>query len=501
MIIGSRQSDLAKIQAFAVGDAIQKAHPTLPIQYFFRQAQGDVDLKTPLWRSPAQGVFTQDLRSDLLAGRCDLVVHSWKDLPTADDPDTEVVGTLPRADLRDLILFKADLQRGSDPIALVIQTSSPRREHNLSQLLPELLPRKIQSLEFRSIRGNVQTRLRKWASDPETHGLVLAKAAVDRILLSRQSEFLETRELVQKHLASSFVVILPWTAHPSAAAQGALALQVRKADAAKYKELFAGILDRSCFWDVNQEREKLQSYGGGCHLKIGVSQKTSSFGTHFVAKGLTPNGVSLAEESFVPQTPIPSESKSGKVFWSLPEYFVRKKVALPESLESTLADKLVVISRSQAWPEGLSSTAGRIRLAAGVESWKRLAKRGVWIHGCLESYGTSQVADWESLFQCQAIHLTHEREASQRENALATYRMEVDEETLKTVEWNQYTHFYWSSYTLFEAAVNLVPELLSRYHHCGMGATHAKIRSHLGPKGFLWGWPGPDSLKNFLSKP
>jgi hydroxymethylbilane synthase len=166
-----------------------------------------------------------------------------------------------------------------------------------------------------------------------------------------------------------------------------------------------------------------------------------------------------------------------------------------------LADKLVVISRSQAWPEELPSTAGRIRLVAGVESWKRLAKRGVWIHGCLESYGTSQVADWEALFQCPAIHLTHEREASQRENALATYRMEVDEETLKTVDWNQYTHFYWSSYTLFEAAVNLVPELLSRYHHCGMGATHAKIRSHLGPKGFLWAWPSPDSLKNFLSKP
>ena len=63
-------------------------------------------MKTPLSEMPMEGVFTNDLRNELIKNNCDLIIHSWKDLPLDVGNQTEVAITLDRADPRDLFLLK-----------------------------------------------------------------------------------------------------------------------------------------------------------------------------------------------------------------------------------------------------------------------------------------------------------------------------------------------------------------------------------------------------------
>ena len=100
LTIASRRSELARIQAYQVGDALLQAHPQLEIKYSFHESLGDRNQNDPLWQMPEKGVFTQDFREGLLRGDFDLVVHSWKDLAIEFDPETEIVATLPRAKIR-----------------------------------------------------------------------------------------------------------------------------------------------------------------------------------------------------------------------------------------------------------------------------------------------------------------------------------------------------------------------------------------------------------------
>src|SRR5207245_8532816 len=108
LVLAARRSELARIQAIEVGDALRKANPQVTIEYSFNESLGDKNHNDPLWQMPEKGVFTQDLREGLLAGRYDLAVHSWKDLAIEDDGETEIVATLARADMRDLLLVRRD---------------------------------------------------------------------------------------------------------------------------------------------------------------------------------------------------------------------------------------------------------------------------------------------------------------------------------------------------------------------------------------------------------
>ena len=192
--IASRRSDLARIQAYQVGEALQNAHPQIDISYSFHESLGDRNQNDPLWQMPEKGVFTQDFRAGLLKGDFDLVVHSWKDLAIEEDPETEIAATLPRADARDLLLVREDRwpEVGRTGV-MSIFTSSPRRSHNLDSFLRQALPAKLRELNFVNVRGNVPTRVRK-LFEAETDGLIVAKAALDRLLGAKQAEFAATQQ-------------------------------------------------------------------------------------------------------------------------------------------------------------------------------------------------------------------------------------------------------------------------------------------------------------------
>ena len=113
--LAARKSDLARLQAYLVGTALEAQDPSLQVDARFRESLGDKNLTDPLWQAPEKGVFTEDFHRDLVEGAADLVVHSWKDLPVAEKPETMVAACL-RADSRDLLLFK--------------RSSSPRVAHS-----------------------------------------------------------------------------------------------------------------------------------------------------------------------------------------------------------------------------------------------------------------------------------------------------------------------------------------------------------------------------------
>ena len=87
----SRKSLLAKIQANIVAEKIREAFPSTAIEFLTKETSGDIDLSTPLHQMPDPGVFTNDIREELLKNKADLAVHSWKDLPVQLQEGTEIV--------------------------------------------------------------------------------------------------------------------------------------------------------------------------------------------------------------------------------------------------------------------------------------------------------------------------------------------------------------------------------------------------------------------------
>ncbi|HVS82161.1 MAG TPA: hydroxymethylbilane synthase [Pyrinomonadaceae bacterium] len=483
LTIASRRSELARIQAYQVGDALRLAAPQIEISYSFHESLGDRNQNDPLWQMPEKGVFTQDFREGLLRGDFDLVVHSWKDLAIEDDPDTEIAATLPRADARDLLLVPgsrwSEVERAG---AMSILTSSPRRSYNLDSFLRTALPAELRELKFIDVRGNVPTRVRKLFQS-ETDGLIVAKAAIDRLLEAKQDEFAATQAELRRALTQCRWMVLPLSANPAAPGQGALAIEIarRRAD---LRELLALINCAETFAVVTREREILRGYGGGCHQKIGVSVLRRPFGEITFLRGVTDDGRTLDRCSLQSSKPRPSKV-SREQMWPLKlsdaDWFTRE--AIPSSAEKPIA---LWIAKADALPNDWRVRAEQMVWASGVQTWKRLAQRGVWVNGCAESLGEHESPNLEALAGSDAHwqKLTHaDGYADGAMPTVATYRLVPGNGHLNL---EGKTDFFWKSGSSFEYAFSLNPWLKQMTHSCGPGNTQRILeRNGIEPFVFL----------------
>jgi hydroxymethylbilane synthase len=251
--IGSRGSDLALWQSRTVlaalgqNPAASAWHPDITVI----QTRGDLDQSPLLVGKMEKGFFTRELEVALAQGRIDLVIHSLKDLPTANPEGLTARTVLPRANVADWLLvrpeFFAPRDDGLLPLApgARVGASSLRRGALLGEYAPQ-----AQSV---SLRGNVPTRVRKLAAGEHVDAIILAAAGVSRLQLD----------------LSAFVVIeLPpewWVPAPG---QGALAAQCRAGDAPILAEL-AHISDAACEFATRWEREFLRVIEGGCSTPFG----------------------------------------------------------------------------------------------------------------------------------------------------------------------------------------------------------------------------------------
>jgi len=467
--IASRRSDLARIQAYQVGEALETAHPQIEIDYSFHESLGDRNQNDPLWQMPEKGVFTQDFREGLLRGDFDLVVHSWKDLAIEEDPKTEIVATLPRADARDLLLVREDRWPEVERTGVMtILTSSPRRSYNLESFLREALPAKLRELNFANVRGNVPTRVRKLL-ESDVDGLIVAKAAIDRLLEAKQSEFVATCEELRGALSRCRWIVLPLSENPSAPAQGALAVEIvrRRAD---LRELLAPLNCADTFAAVTREREILRGYGGGCHQKIGASVLRRSFGEITFVRGLTDNGQVLDTQSLSASRPRPPRV-SREEFWPLnsseSDWFNRE--AIP--VKPADGAPALWIAKADALPDDWCPGTRQVIWSSGVRTWKRLAQRGVWVHGSAESLGEQEPPNLETLAgrKLTWLKLTHAGGYDEGSlPALATYRLVPKD---GEVDLKAKTYFFWRSGSSFERALSLDPWIKEMTHFCGPGNT------------------------------
>ena len=425
-VIGARKSDLARVQAYAVGAQIQRLHPEVEIEYLFKTSLGDRNLTDPLWKAPEKGLFTEDFLADLRSGACDLVVHSWKDLPTAERSDTLIFSASTREDVRDVLLMKPS---SVGKQTLTMMSSSPRRSHNLSTFFQSYLPGGAQKIQWMDVRGNVPTRIKKLLSTPQADGLIVAKAALDRLLTSEQEEFQETRTFLRSALEALKVMVLPLRLNPTAAAQGALALEVRR-DRPELHKILSSLQGEAVATCIQKERDRLTGFGGGCHLKIGITRIERPYGQLEFVCGQTPEGEDLKELNYFPAFIAP-EAAAGKTWPQSPkERGTSKRVALEVGPEQEYLDKGyngLYVARTEALPSGWEPARFEWVWTAGLSTWRKLAEKGVWVHGSSESLGEKEDMRLGALSRAPLkwVKVTHAEAGPSRPEVLTLSTYEV----------------------------------------------------------------------------
>lgn len=276
--IATRRSALAQAQARAVGEALSAATGR-PTELVPMSTMGDDHPERAIEAFDAKGLFVDGTRKAVLAGECDMVVHSYKDLPTEAHPDLEVAAIPPRVDPRDALVTRAGWRLAELPRdrQLTVGTSSPRRRAQLQRHRRDLL--------VQPIRGNLTTRLSKVA-DGHLDAVVVAVAG-----LLRQ----------QPDVAGLTAVPLEHGEMLHAPAQGALAVECRRDDAVTRKAL-ARVDHAQSRTEVAAERELLLQLQGGCTAPIGAHAEIRTAATgadRLVLLGMVadPNGTRLYRAS------------------------------------------------------------------------------------------------------------------------------------------------------------------------------------------------------------
>ncbi len=239
--IATRGSALALWQANHVKAGLEKAHKGLEVELVVIKTKGDKILDVALAKVGGKGLFVKEIEEALLDGRADLAVHSMKDVPTELPPELELAATDVREDVRDALFTRQASGLDDLPEGAKIGTSSLRRQAQLLHRRPD----------FRvvTIRGNVETRLRK-LQEEHLDAVVLAAAGVRRLgLADRVSEYLPV------------TICLPATC------QGSLGIEIRRDDG-ETRRMLAPFVHRPTAVAITAERAFLRTLEGGCQVPI-----------------------------------------------------------------------------------------------------------------------------------------------------------------------------------------------------------------------------------------
>jgi len=170
--IATRKSPLALWQAEHVAARLAQAHPGLRVELVGMSTQGDKILDTPLAKIGGKGLFVKELEQGLMAGRADIAVHSMKDVPVDLPEGLHLAAILEREDPRDAFVSNRFAALGDLPAGSHLGTSSLRRQCQLAARRPDL--------RFESLRGNVNTRLRR-LDEGRYDAIILAAAGLKRL--------------------------------------------------------------------------------------------------------------------------------------------------------------------------------------------------------------------------------------------------------------------------------------------------------------------------------
>ena len=248
--IATRLSPLAMLQTNEVIEKIKFYDPECICEIIQMESEGDLT-DAPLHTIGGKGLFVSKLEAALVNGVADIAVHSLKDVPAKIDSQFSIAATLPREAEGDAILLKDGLTIDDLSENLKIATSGPRRK---SQLLAM-----NSKLNIVPIRGNIQTRINKM-NDENLDGLIVAKAALNRLKISHPNMYLFSEDQM-----------LP------AAAQGAIGIEVNSIELeSDIGNLLKLLNDESTHQATEIERGVVASLEGHCLSPISALCKIDS---------------------------------------------------------------------------------------------------------------------------------------------------------------------------------------------------------------------------------
>ena len=263
--IGTRGSPLALVQARTVrarlAAALRIAEDEIGLNII--RTSGDAIQDRPLAEVGGKGLFTKEIEEALLDGLVDLAVHSAKDMPTFSQPGLMLAACLEREDPRDVFISHKAKSFAELPKAATLGTASLRRQAIAKRQRPDL--------NVVSIRGNVETRLRKLA-DGEVDATILALAGLKRLGLVQHAT-----TIMSEH------EFLP------AVAQGAIGLEARASDE-RTREILARINHADTFTAIACERAFLAELDGSCKTPIAGHATLSGDTLHFRGLIARPDG-------------------------------------------------------------------------------------------------------------------------------------------------------------------------------------------------------------------
>ncbi len=239
--IGTRGSKLALWQAEWVRSLLMENNPGLTVELMKIKTSGDKILDVPLAKVGGKGLFVKEIEEAMMRGEIDLAVHSMKDVPTELPEGLHIGAVLEREDPRDAFISGTVKTFAEMPQGAKLGTSSLRRSCQLKSARPDL--------EIVSLRGNLDTRLRK-LDEGQFDAIILATAGVKRLgYEERIAEILDAK------------LSLP------AIAQGAVGIECRIEDTF-INDLIAPLKHRETEICVMAERAALIKLEGGCQVPI-----------------------------------------------------------------------------------------------------------------------------------------------------------------------------------------------------------------------------------------
>ncbi len=248
ILIGTRGSDLAMWQAEWVKKEIKRHNPLINVDIIKIKTTGDQIVDRPLALVGGKGLFVKEIEKQLLDKKIDLAVHSMKDMP-GELPDGLTIGAVPeRENPFDVLVSNNRLQVSELPNGAKIGTSSLRRSSQIKHARPDF--------KTESIRGNLNTRLKKLESG-EFDAIILAAAGIIRLGMKEKiSEYLDEKIML------------------SAVGQGALCIESREDDE-KIQSILKPLNHNDTYIAITGERAFLKRLQGSCHIPVACFGKIS----------------------------------------------------------------------------------------------------------------------------------------------------------------------------------------------------------------------------------
>jgi hydroxymethylbilane synthase len=483
--IGTRGSLLARTQSTQIKEALEQLTGHA-FELEIIQTQGDQDTSKPLWQLEGKDFFTKELDQALLERKIDLVVHSYKDLGSERPKDIQLAAITERKFGHDILLTSTatvNLLKDKKIREFNLGTSSPRRIHNCKKHLASYLPYgEDLTIKTKMLRGNINTRIEKLRNG-EYHGIVLALAGLERLALTPAS-----KETLKELLTGLDFMLLPHSSFPSAASQGALAIECHRENS-EVCQMLEKLRHEKTEDEIFRERQAFNDYGGGCHLAVGIQVDFRNGHYLHIHKGTLEN--EEINNRHIEGIALPKPE--GSLFIGLPESRrAQLKGFSPQVIMDEVIEK-VPLSGINLAPGPLYITSINVLNAIegkeikhslwvpGNKTWKRMAGEGHWIQGSSDGLGDNEL---KNFIQSEALQLfphtikgnlqvlTHTEGTSPLGKIISCYNRKsksIEEKHIE--ELKKVGLFYWTSFYQYETFCQLFPFVEKAKHACGLGKT------------------------------